>query len=572
MQRRGTALFSLLVFATLSSPAAADDRWIVIEAREPNHDASPFAARARASLLAQHEEVVDEAEMRAVLDRRLLDTAHEIPAELRELFTRTAQQALEEVARGHNARTRELVSGVLARVGDLLPLIAREVRPRRDVGDLCLFAVRAHLNEHHPAEAHTAVVECLRMFPDLEPAPDLHPPEVRDLVEQARRDIAEGNSPQLVIASYPESVTDCPVFVNGTRVGQTPRVELRVVPGRHFVQIECASRRRVRGYWIDIPDRAESAIVVPMYPRLDASLQTEGDVRLEYSRAELTESQRIEDAAALRRVLHAANVIVVHGDGQNTMLTRLDSHDGGSADVLSSSAAEPNTETAATSASDAMTAPSVAPISFTLSNSASQEELDNAIAHLLSAEHQRDDDGDADWPSSPVGYTLGALGLAGLATDWVLYGVYSGHQHKLDVAYPMDADYATRVSNRNSWSTIVTVVGGGSSALLTAAMPFVLPRMQGMPWWSYVFGGAGIALATTGLILTANDNRHLADDQMHFERTVPLGPLLAMHAVPMLAIPLTYACRALFGDNASHTSASVTLDSRAVSLTVQGSF
>lgn len=570
MTRRGTALFSLLVFATLSSPAAADDRWIVIEAREPNHDASPFAARARASLRAHHEGVVDEAEMRAVLDRRLLETPQEIPTELRELFTRTAQQALEEVARGHNARTRELVSGALARVGDLLPLIAREVRPRRDIGDLCLFAVRAHLNEHHAAEAHTAVVECLRMFPDLEPAPDLHPPEVRDLVEQTRRDVAEGDSPKLVISSFPASVMDCPVFVNGTRVGQTPRVELRVVPGRHYVQIECASRRRVRGYWIDIPDRAETVVILPMYPRLDASLQTEGDVRLEYPASELTESQRIDDAVALRHVLHAANVIMIHRDEQNTTLTRIDSHYAGSTGALLPATMEQNTPATATAASDMAVA--ISPVSITLSNSASNEDFDNAIARLIAAENESDDESEAVWPSSPVGYTLGALGLAGLATDWVLYSVYTGHQHKLDVAYPMDADYATRVSNRNTWSTIVSVVGGGSSALLTSAMPFVLPRMQGMPWWSYVFGGAGIALATTGLILTANDNRHLADDQMHFERTVPLGPLLAMHAVPMLAVPLTYACRALFGDNASHTSASVTLDSRAVSLSVQGSF
>ncbi|MBK8172904.1 MAG: PEGA domain-containing protein [Sandaracinaceae bacterium] len=571
MQRGRTFIGLFLLVACTASSALADDRWIVVEARGEQDAPSPIVERVRRVLRTPTIAIIDRAEAQAVLGRNMIAPVTEIPDALRTTLAQTAERALEEVARGHNARTREMVSEALSQVGDLLPFVTREVRPRRDIGDLCLFSVRAHLNEQHDAEAHAGVLECLRMIPDLQPPPDLHPPEVRDLVTAVHNELSASAARHLYITSRPASAHDCPVYVNGTRVGQTPTVSLPIVPGKYFVQVECVSRHPVPAYTFEMPERADG-VFVGYLPMLRAALATEPDIHLAYRAGSGDEPRRLEDAYSLVGSLGIGHAIVVAHDGNQVTLTRVDR---GCSLPGYDLPLPPELAHQRDSSADDRELRAAPPVdcdfqSVSISQNATDDEIDEALDHLHSFQEPQVASGA---PTSLVlGVTSFSIGMAGLLTNLVFYGLYVHDQRRLDVAFPTDPDYADRLSSRNFTSALVMGVGAASATLLTASMPLLLPSRDGMPWWSWVAGGAGLALATTGIILAANDNSHLSEDQMHFERTVPLGPTLAMYSVPLLAIPLTYACRSLFHDDASHTSASLSLNQNELSLSVQGSF
>lgn len=538
--------------------ARADDRYIVLERRTPDAAPSSLVERTRSLLRNAGHEIVGDDELRALLARPAEPPAAAVPADLRPFLSTTAERALEEVARGHDARARELVTSAFARVGTLLPVLVREVRPRRDLSDLCLFAVRAHLNEHHDEEARAGVVECLRMFPDLAPPPDLHPPDVRDLVSSTRNEIATGNYTELVVTTLPMSRTDCPIFLNGTRVGQTPRIEMRVAPGRYVVTVECARQTPSRSYTVNVEptNQSDTQLLAPLHPFLDETLRTEGDVHFEGSADDA--ARAVLDAATVLQIVRAHQLILVQTTETGPTLTFVDR-----AYIPAGYVSEHAILQTPHGATEANALGSVA-----VAADATDEDLADALAGAGTSASTAS----ARSAPAPVwAWAIGGIGAVGLLSDWIMYGVHASNQHKLDVAFPSDVDYADRLARRNNTSSAVMWWGGVSSTLLTASMPFLLPQRQGIPWWSYVLGGAGAALLGTGIYLTAIDNTHLADDQMHFERSVPLGPLLIMHGVPLLSIPLTYALRSLFGSTPTQPSASLSVDARAIGLTIQGS-
>ena len=95
-------------------------------------------------------------------------------------------------------------------------------------------------------------------------------------------------------------------------------------------------------------------------------------------------------------------------------------------------------------------------------------------------------------------------------------------------------------------------------ALLAAAVPLLLPPEDGIPWWSWIFGALGIAALVQGALVWGKDGElHDVSGATLQRRTVPFGPLLALHAAPLLTVPLTYVVRSLTGSDTATATSSV---------------
>ena len=108
-------------------------------------------------------------------------------------------------------------------------------------------------------------------------------------------------------------------------------------------------------------------------------------------------------------------------------------------------------------------------------------------------------------------------------------------------------------------------------AALSASLPFWLPSDEAVPIWAWIAGGAGLTIAAAGFWLWSGHNS-LDEDTNQLSVRVPLGPLVAMHAIPFVSVPIVYLMREAFDTESNHLSAFVTSEGRGVSLRVTGAF
>jgi hypothetical protein len=150
-----------------------------------------------------------------------------------------------------------------------------------------------------------------------------------------------------------------------------------------------------------------------------------------------------------------------------------------------------------------------------------------------------------------AGYALAGAGLAANVVGW-------GLQLRLQ---SLQSDYVQAVRARSpdrfeafrevdSFDLPPKVTLGAGVALWTASLPLWLPTHQGIPWWAWLSGGAGLITAGIGTKLTLDAGSCVVDD---FGRcTDPalatgLGIQLLLQSVPLLAVPVVYGLRTLLG-------------------------
>ena len=117
---------------------------------------------------------------------------------------------------------------------------------------------------------------------------------------------------------------------------------------------------------------------------------------------------------------------------------------------------------------------------------------------------------------------------------WASYADWVDHQKLLQAAEPADVDFDDRESRRDERTTRTVLLGGASSILLTAAVPFFAGD-SGLTWVGAVAGVVGAALTVAGAVLWAADDRCEDGD---CDRTMPLGAVLIEHGVPLLTVPV----------------------------------
>jgi PEGA domain len=147
-----------------------------------------------------------------------------------------------------------------------------------------------------------------------------------------------------------------------------------------------------------------------------------------------------------------------------------------------------------------------------------------------------------------VAITLGVLGAGGAAVGWIAFALR--HQSVLNIfnAVVHGPDFSPiDAQNARSRALVSLTAAGIGMGLLTTAQYFWLPEDPAVPAWAWVLGGVGAAVGVTGLSLALFGERcdirdtrsacQLARADRYF------GPLLAMHALPLLSLPIMYALR-----------------------------
>jgi hypothetical protein len=175
-----------------------------------------------------------------------------------------------------------------------------------------------------------------------------------------------------------------------------------------------------------------------------------------------------------------------------------------------------------------------------------------------------------------TGYAAGGLGLVAHVASWVAYAslldkqsLYTDALNANPMPFDQTSAEATARRDIDSADDPPVALGITGAVLSTAALPLWLPESDGIAWWGWVSGGAGLALAVTGAVLHASASSCEIDRYMRCTEpslATDLGPMLLLQAAPLIAVPIVQGVRSVTEDRASvglqlgHQSAAIQLE------------
>jgi hypothetical protein len=474
-------------------------------------------------------------------------------------LARDAQQALYHVAMGLYTSASADVGRVLKRADHALESLNRETISARQLLDSCLFIVRARLQERKPKAAREQALECRRLVPDIEPDASIHPPDVIGEVAAAEAQLESQRPASLRVTSEPSG---CPVFIQGRNLGSTPLELPRLTPGGYRIQVECVPGEYGRVHRVTL---GENRTLVHVDSHFDAATQTGDGVSLRYSTRATSERFALRHAIEVARLVGARYVAVIapEGDGKVRISSLEVAHGKPLAQVIVGSDetgafVRVSEAIAALRAGRSQDFSGAAPKAITSTPAVTPAAVSSVTQQRPTATHAAVDDSimsrnvdDDTHGAGAVGWTLAATGAAAHITGWVLYA----HQLSLESDYRKvrglsdTSEARRRLSRIDSFELLPPLTSAGGALLLTASLPWLLPRSdsQPLPGWSIGVGVAGLAVAGTGVALLVRgagcdefDRLARCDDVV---TTTHLGVHLIGLAVPLLAVPALYLLR-----------------------------
>ncbi len=172
-----------------------------------------------------------------------------------------------------------------------------------------------------------------------------------------------------------------------------------------------------------------------------------------------------------------------------------------------------------------------------------------------------------------VGWGTGGVGAAGLALSWVFYADLLDKNQRLEEtsAYrSVEGSGFVEAADEVRQAEMPPLISGFSGGVLvTAALPMLLPEREGMPWWSWAAGGAGLAGGAIAVVLFATEGDPIGETSVT-EQTGILGSLLLSHSVPLISVPIVYFIRHTLSADAP--MASIAIEPDGFELDIRGSF
>jgi hypothetical protein len=145
-----------------------------------------------------------------------------------------------------------------------------------------------------------------------------------------------------------------------------------------------------------------------------------------------------------------------------------------------------------------------------------------------------------------AGVTLAATGTASMFASYALYAAGMTRAADQMVASPTNDNQARWLNTRFG----MYYTGSAGAALLVTAMPVALPYRTKTPWWAWLCGGAGVALAATSIALAVTapsepEVSRVEDPQGYVDRAkrTDAAFVAGVTAAPLLTMPLVYLLR-----------------------------
>lgn len=492
---------------------AADSAVAVIAARE-QRPAVDIARSVQRILDERGAAALSDATVLSRIETRIRPAPPATP-ETASLLAHDRDDVLEAVAFGRDRDVIARGTAVFERVERSLASTLADGPSARHFGDICLFLVRAELHRGDAAAAHARARECLRLVPDLAPSEDLHPPDVRAVLDDVRR----GPHGKLRVEPVPPQGAPCRVRLQGRLALSLPG-EVTLQPGRYVVRIEC----RPSEWQHEVEVRSGETTRLSLAPDLEAGL---------HARPLLTLAKvQPADLAALFEWLLIEDLWAVEEAERFVVLTRYSGR-GGRVETRGSRtlAREP--------ASDFFS------------------RLERAVAELSCAGAPCGKVSARSESTKGFGYAGAVAGGLAMGVSWFSYARYQAYDEEYATQTTRGPDFQDALDARKTWRTTSLATSIAGSVLFSAAAPFWLPERKQTPWWAWTAGAVGVAAIGTGAVLLATDDggESLAcpPDYAACERprwSVPLPPLLMSQGVALLSLPATYMLRRLLRSDA----------------------
>jgi hypothetical protein len=479
------------------------------------------------------------------------------------------------LARGRVQAAGEQVQRCIDRANEVRETLVRDASGAQSFLRACAVQVQYFLSSGRGEDALRQATECRLVASDIPLSARSAPPEVRAIFDAADHALAELEPATIEVRSTPQ--TGCSVWLRGQNVGTTPAVVPGLLPGRADLQVECVAGQAGRVHRADFRSGRN---LITIDTRFEDVIRTEGRVRLVYSEPADVEAHRVEDAVTVGRAIGVADVLLVTLDDERAaaVLERVDTQRGAvrARATVSLRGGRLDEEELAAARIALENAPRPEPVVARAElrraaprRVAAPRSGQGGATPALDAERREPaPDASAEGGVPVLGIVLTAAGVAGIAGGWALFANSRSELDRLNVALPSDPDYAQRQDDYDSSRVTVYALGAPGGALLTLAIPFLLPTSDGVPSWAYAAGGLGLVGAGLAAWQWAIDGSCLGSACERRDLTFDRGSLLGLSALPLLAIPLTYAVRSLARTDDVH--AEVRADSSGVTLTVGG--
>lgn len=504
------------------------------------------------------------------------------PGELEALQT-CANDALYQVASGRYGASQRTVQRCLEIGNRALSTLNRETRAARQLFDACLYMVRARLGQRDTEGARAEAARCRMLVPDLAPDERQHPPEVVSLVAQVDQELSAGAGSTLHVRAAGDD--RCRAFVNGRRLGETPLDLTNLPPGDYRVQLECAGgatrvHRAVLG---------SEARTLEIDPVLDSVVRTGDTLALVYASAAMHERRVLADARTIAEHVRPTDMWVVSSESAERL--RIDRVDVPARRVIASAWLARSAETGAIAdatsigpAIEALGAERSLDLTGLLPEArepwAPPGERDGAGVAATSRRAQGASAGAIDDEPPPrgsesassgwLGWTAAGIGVVGLGFTVGLYVHRADARDWAGAAHPEDPDYEARwqrYEDTKPWHVVSAIA---SVPFTVAAALLLAPADDGVPWWAWGAGVAGVALAAFGIYDLVRDGacvQRLSGECVGFAINDDRAFVWLAFAVPSLSLPITYLVR---GASGSDAEARVVASADSVGLTIGG--
>lgn len=554
--------------AWLSTPIQAQAVGRLVVVPHSIHELTEAEQRAadlvEAGLLARRARIVSMHEARDRLQAVSRPPASPDNSDL-DVLAREAHAALEHVAFGRSGAAQRSVQEVFRRAERALESLNRETKTARHVLDACLALVRNALARGERRDALAEAMRCRRLVPDVSPSEMLHPASVIGVLAEADDQLRRMRIGRLTIQSVPES--GCAAYVNGRHLGVTPFRLDRAAAGEYRVQVECG-RTPGRVHIVQLGDDVVELVVDADF---DRALRSGTRVALVYQnekeRTRLVERHGAQVAKSVR----ADEAVLVRVDGPDAVLVRVAQPDGrvlgrarfpwlrvDSVDAPELEAAldalfqgrmdmEPPTVAAAVQPQPSSPPPAAqGPVEPRPTPSEGHE-----AGGLLTVNTPPKKAREPMSRTRKLRITAGSLAAAGaglFAAGLAFEMQRARADAELSGLDPNDPNNElTLIEQGDKYDRGASLrwLGLGGGALMASAVPLLRVDVRGgVPWWSYVLGGAGVGLAVVSGVQFARDGRcelyDVDDSCLQTEEAKGRGALFLAAALPLLAFPISH--------------------------------
>jgi hypothetical protein len=489
----------------------------------------------------------------AVGDERVVDSNAAAAVRLEAVHSsepvRVSDAQLARLLQIVGAGRRKLAFAKRAEAEDELEAIKREPGPVRDyfqrnperaqlLFGACAWTAQLLMNEDHVEQAQQQMMGCVRTFPGYEPRRAGEPRKVfeatRKLFLAAKAQVEQEPHGLLSVEGRP----GCVVRVNGLALGKSP-AKLRVPRGAARVQLECDADNpgRIHALAMGV---GETTLAID--PDFDDAVHTRAAPRnalwLSYSDAAARAAQMDSDAESIASITGATHVVLlVVDDGQ--VLVRSRRRDVGTLAFATDVGVSARAVREIVGKLLASYPPTARPVEARVEPA---ERPAMIPARRAGGELEQTSEPNRLLPTIG-GILTASAGLAGFGLSWAMYA----QRHTIrSRSYSGNASYAV-VDEYNSDASWALGAGAFGATALAASGVLLLPGGgDRIPAGAWAVGGAGVVLAGVGVgfavagshcrLQSSEPCRGVAADPL-------LGPLLVLHAIPLLAVPAIYGFR-----------------------------